>query len=148
MHKMAVHEGVMNHICKVCGYAALYNYQLKSHQKTVHDKIRDIPCETCPFKAPTKSHLAKHIKSAHEKAIHKCQFCSHTSTTKNQIELHVKAVHFGTFDERIFWHCNDHISTSYLNACSYSRNIDGSIKSANWWECVWWNEATIWFGWK
>ena len=90
-------EGLMNLVCKECGYSASRRSTLRQHLVSIHKmghNDKELKCEHCPYTSANKSKFKNHVKAVHEKIKdYACDDCSYTTTLKEYLKKHRVNVH-------------------------------------------------------
>ena len=94
--------------CRVCGYEANQDVDLKKHTVEKHDSMQSnsIACTLCDYKAEQESHLKKHIENHHLTPVNvqlhqneghvvaiSCDKCEYTCKLNIQLRRHKKMKH-------------------------------------------------------
>ena len=71
MHIKVNHEGIKDHVCKICGKAFANKTKLKIHVETVHEGLKKHQCNHCHLAFGQKHELKRHIEKTHIEKTHK-----------------------------------------------------------------------------
>ena len=97
-HFDAVHRGVKNFDCKICGKKFAWQNALADHMKSnSHSETKKFKCEYCDEEFKFKMEIAKHRVAVHSKnEMFKCKICDKDFISKVIRRNHMKVVHCGT----------------------------------------------------
>ncbi|XP_048003768.1 zinc finger protein 184-like isoform X5 [Leguminivora glycinivorella] len=80
--------------CGVCGYKALRQASINTHQKKVHLKEKNVICDICHFPFYNSTDLKRHMVKHKAEKIFECGHCKKKFARKSTLYLHEK-IHTG-----------------------------------------------------